>query len=208
MTTPPNFEQAPGDICRVQTILDGRWQNAASVVQTGLDFNASYTWAMGSNNFSLGVNFTKIFSLKERLTALGPMTTPDPINRIYMPLDFRARANVRWSRGPFSANVAINYTPGYLNDVGFIQIFQPPTANAAALPPSRVPSWVTADLSLGYRFKNEGVLSGTRLGLNIQNVTDADAPIVLSGQSLNTSYDGRVHNPYGRTFNFQVTKAF
>jgi outer membrane receptor protein involved in Fe transport len=52
------------------------------------------------------------------------------------------------------------------------------------------------------------VLSGTRLGLNIQNVTDADAPIVLSGQSLNTSYDGRVHNPFGRTFNFQVTKTF
>jgi outer membrane receptor protein involved in Fe transport len=71
-----------------------------------------------------------------------------------------------------------------------------------------VPSWVTADLSLGYRFEDKGVLSGTRLGLNIQNVTDADAPIVLSGQSLNTSYDGRVHNPFGRTFNFQVTKTF
>lgn len=208
MTTPPNFEQAPGDICRVQTILDGRWQNAASVVQTGLDFNASYAWNMGANNFSLDVNFTKIISLKERLTALGPKTTPDPINRIYMPLDFRARGNIRWSRGPFSANLAINYTPGYLNDVGFIQIFQPPTPNAAPLPPSRVPSWVTADLSLGYRFEDKGVLSGTRLGLNIQNVTDADAPIVLSGQSLNTSYDGRVHNPFGRTFNFQVTKTF
>jgi iron complex outermembrane recepter protein len=208
MTTPPNFEQVVGNICKVQTILDGRWQNAASVVQTGLDFNAAYAWEMGPNNFSLDVNFTKIFSLKERLTALGPMTTPDPINRIYMPLDFRARGNIRWSRGPFSANVAVNYTPGYLNDVGFIQIFQPPTPNAAPLPPSRVPSWVTADLSLGYRFENEGVLSGTRLGLNIQNVTDADAPIVLSGQSLNTSYDGRVHNPFGRTFNFQVTKTF
>lgn len=206
MTTPPNFEQAVGDICRVQIILDGRWQNAASVVQTGLDFNASYSWSMGQNDFSAGLNFTKIFSLKERLTALGPMTTPDPINRIYMPLDFRARANLRWSRGGFSANLAINYTPGYLNDVGFIPIFQPPGGFIA--PPSRVPSWTTADLALAYRFKKEGILSGTRVGVNINNFFDADAPVVLSGASLNTSYDGRVHNPYGRTFNFQVTKAF
>lgn len=208
MTTPPNFEQNPGDICRVRTILDGRWQNAASVSQTGLDFNASYTWDMGPNNFSVGLNFTKIFSLKERLTAAGPLTTPEPLNRIYMPLDFRARGNIRWARGAFSANLAINYTPGYLNDVGFIQVFLPPTANAAPLAPSRVPSWTTADLSLAYRFKQDGILSGTRLGLNIQNITDADAPVVLSGTSLNTSYDGRVHNPFGRTFNFQITKAF
>lgn len=208
MSTPPTFQQGPNDICSVRLILDGRWQNAASVVQTGLDFNGSYSWSMGENKFSVGVNFTKIFSLKERLSPLGPMTTPDPINRIYMPLDFRARGNVRWSRGGFSANVSVNYTPGYLNDVGFIQIFQPPTANAAALPASRVPSWTTVDLALAYRFKEEGILSGTRIGVNINNFFDADAPIVLSGTSLNTSYDGRVHNPYGRTFNFQITKAF
>ncbi len=211
MNTPPTFEVNPGDICRVQTILDGRWQNSASVVQTGMDLDISYRWTMGRNDFDAGLNVNKIFSIEETLVAGGPMTTPDPLGRIYMPLDFRARGNFRWRRGPFSANLTIHYLPEYTNDIGFIRIYEPPTANDPQGPTVEIDSWTTADLSLSYDIRDNesmGFLNGVRLGLNITNITDEDAPIVLSGTSLNTSYDGRAHNPYGRTFNIQLTKRF
>lgn len=206
----PPVTSIGGTVCNTELIIDARWQNAASVFQDGIDFNFAYRFDVGgAGTFNVGANMTKILRLHEELIK-GRRTTPDPVDRIFNPISFRARGNLGWARGPFNAGLTINYTPGYLNDVGFTQVNPPPGGVGPAVPPVRIHSWTTADLNLSVdlgRDHPHGPLSGLRLNINVQNVTDSDPPVVLTGTSFNSSYDARLANPYGRIFVFQVTKA-
>ncbi|MCP1470475.1 iron complex outermembrane receptor protein [Sphingobium sp. OAS761] len=191
-------------VCGATVILDGRWANASKVVQQGLDASIDYTWAMGENNLSAGVSVTKIFSIHEEVVK-GRTTTPEPLNRIFQPLDFRANARLGWSNGPWTANLSVNYTPSYVNDLPITPTG--PAGPLPALPVTRIRSWTTADLGIGYTVPESlgSIAGGLRLNLNIRNLTDKDPPVVLYG---NAGFDARVHSIYGRTWTIQATKAF
>ena len=195
-----------GNICNANTILDGRWVNAASVVQEGIDFEATHEWNTEYGLFTVGGSFTKILKIEEE-NVPGIKTTPEPLNRIFYPIDFRARAQLSWAQGPWNINFLVNYTPSYLNDAPITLLNPRPQPAGAPLPVSKVPSWTTVDFGVTYRFEGGDQLwnKGVRLSLNVQNVTDDEPPVVLNQSA---SFDARAHNIYGRIWTFQATKSF
>jgi len=199
----PNEPRQDG-VCAATLILDGRWANASKVVQQGLDASIDYSWEMGANAFSAGATVSKILSIHEEVVK-GRTTAPEPLNRIFRPLDLRANGRLAWSNGPWTANLSVNYTPSYVNDLPITPTG--PAGPSPTLPVTRIRSWTTADLGIGYTVPERlgNIVGGLRLNLNVRNVTDKDPPVVLYG---NMGFDARVHSIYGRTWRIQVTKAF
>jgi iron complex outermembrane recepter protein len=71
-----------------------------------------------------------------------------------------------------------------------------------------VPAWSTVDASTGYTVGEEagtGLLTGLRLALSAQNLTDKEPPIVLTGAN---AIDALTHNPYGRILGLEISKKF
>ncbi|MBT0668181.1 TonB-dependent receptor [Novosphingobium profundi] len=185
--------------CGISVVLDGRYQNVATAVQTGIDFQADYMIPTDLGTFLLGGSFTKILKNEQQLAPGLP--TFDALDRINYPVSFRARGNLGYLNGPFSATLYMNHVGGYLND-------QPITIQNVVQPNSQVPSWTTFDLSIGFAFDDDArwdFMRGVRFSTTVQNLFDADPPIVLSGQS---AIDMRNANPYGPIVQFSLTKAF
>jgi iron complex outermembrane receptor protein len=65
---------------------------------------------------------------------------------------------------------------------------------------------MTYDMNLSFRPDAEdSLLSGTRVSLNIRNLTDKDPPIVLSGTN---AVDTNAHNVFGRIWSIELAKSF
>jgi iron complex outermembrane receptor protein len=190
------------DICNIQLILDGRNTNAAGTVQDGIDLQLGYSFTALSSFWNVGLVGSKILTNEQTLIAGAP--TEDILDRVNFPVDLRARANLTWGRRGWNASVFGNYVDGYRNDT-------PPNVGGVPLPQSDVPSWTTWDVSLGYSVpEGAGALfNGMRAVVNVQNVIDRDPPTVLiaSGGGA-VAMDARNHNPFGRIFQFSLTKRF
>lgn len=183
--------------CSVNVILDGRSANAATTFQDGLDFQASYAFETGFGNWFLSANATKI--LNQTLQPVAGAATVDVLGTYYYPVSLRGRAQVGWNKDGFGANAFVNYVGSYTN-----------TLPLTGRPQSKVPAWVTLDLGLSYSVpKSSSILSGLRLSLNVQNVTNEDPPIVLTQAGNNYgAYDPSNANIFGRIFSLQATKSF
>ncbi|RYG10618.1 MAG: TonB-dependent receptor, partial [Caulobacteraceae bacterium] len=112
----------------------------------------------------------------------------------------RGRFNIGYSNGGFGANVTANYIGSYLNNATI-------TVAGVKLPDSEVPAWTTVDAGVSYEFQGDQIagLDGVRVSMNVQNISDEQPPIVLSGT---TAVDLGNHNPFGRVWTFEVTKRF
>lgn len=183
--------------CSVNVILDGRSANAATTFQDGLDFQASYVFDTSIGSWILNANATKI--LNQTLQPVAGATTADVLGTYYYPVSLRGRGQVGWNKEGFGANVFVNYVGSYTN-----------TLPLTGRPRSKVPAWVTLDLGLSYAVpKGSSILSGLRLAVNVQNVTNEDPPIVLTRAGNNYgAYDPSNANVFGRIISLQVTKSF
>jgi iron complex outermembrane receptor protein len=192
------FTSPANDPCAVRAILDGRNTNAATTVQNGFDLQIGYSFQALQSFWNLGVSASKI--LKNEQTLLEGLPTEDVLDRIMFPVDLSARANINWSRGDWNASWFANYVDGYRNDLPISIVGVPQSA-------SDVPSWTTMDLNVGYRVPTGAgyFLDGLQLNVNVRNLLDRDPPVVLSGQN---AMDARNHNPFGRSFQFNLTKRF
>ena len=89
----------------------------------------------------------------------------------------------------------------YIND-------QPITVNRVSLGDTGVPSWTTLGLNVAYEVplgEGTGVMDGMRLGLSVDNLTDRDPPIVLTGDR---AVDYNNHNVFGRIWSVTLQKKF
>lgn len=183
--------------CSVNVILDGRSANAATTFQDGLDFQVNYAFATGFGDWTLGLNATKI--LNQTVETVEGSEEADVLDTYYYPVSLTGRGQIGWSLGRFSANLFVNYVGSYTN-----------TLPLEGEPESEVPAWTTLDLGINYAIPmGEGPLGGLRLGVNVQNLTDEDPPLVLTevGNSYG-AYDPSNANILGRIISLQVTKQF
>ncbi|USQ98234.1 TonB-dependent receptor domain-containing protein [Caulobacter sp. RL271] len=188
-----------GTYCQVNVILDARKTNLASTVQDGVDLQASYLFETPAGRWNVGGSVTKI--LHNKVQASPNVAEVDRLDQLYYPVSLRGRANLGWSKGPWSANLFVNYTGDYTNTI-------PLTVGGVVVGKSKVPSWTTFDLGLSYMvpaMTGPAWLKGVRASLNVQNVADKDPPVVLTTGS---AFDGNVHNVLGRVWSLQVTKSF
>ncbi|RSV44171.1 TonB-dependent receptor [Sphingomonas sp. ABOLD] len=183
--------------CSVNVIVDGRSANAATTFQDGIDVQLSYTLQTGIGRWFVSANATRI--LNQTLQTVAGGMTQDVLDTYYYPVSLRGRGQIGWNKSGFGVNLFVNYVGSYTN-----------TIPLPGQPQSEVPSWTTADLGISYAVPKGGkLLGGLRLGLNVQNVTNEDPPIVLTRAGSNFgAYDPSNANILGRTFNFQITKSF
>ena len=198
--TDPNAVYSPTTIndCSLTGIITGGRLNLGNVKQSGLDFTANYTRETGWGDFRVSGSFSKILNLEKSVVAGGELF--DALDTYGFQVSERGRFGVNWRRGGWGADVTANYVGSYLNDATI-------TVAGVKLPDAQVPSWTTLDTGVSYEFgqDNANPLDGVRIALSVQNVTDKDPPIVLSGTN---AVDLGNHNPFGRIWQFEVTKRF
>ena len=131
-----------------------------------------------------------------RLTASSPLIKT--LNTPFQPIDLRLRAGLAWSRGPWAANSAVNYTDHYRDN--------------RAGRDDRVKSFTTVDAGLSYDFgeAQERALNGLRLALNVQNLFDQKPPNLglEPGQSRGIGFDPVNATGRGRFISVQLRKRW
>jgi len=169
-------------------IIDARVVNAAELRVRGLDLSATYTFNLGADRLSVGGNATYLFDFKRRLTPTAAIS--ELVDTAGNPVDLRLRGLASWARGPFGANLTINYVDDY-----------------AATASQRVDSWTTVDLQLTWTAPAKtGALKGVGLALSAQNLFDQDPPFYDS--ALGIGYDAANADPLGRFVSVQLTKRW
>lgn len=169
-------------------IIDARVLNAAELHIRGLDLNAGYEFSRGADRFSINGNATYLFDFKRRLSPTAAIN--ELVDTVGNPVDLRLRGVASWSRGPFGANLTLNYVDDY-----------------AATATTRVSDWTTVDLQATWTASaKDGPLKGVVLGLTAQNLFDKDPPFYDS--ALGIGYDAANADPLGRFVSVQLTKRW
>ncbi|MBN9479058.1 MAG: TonB-dependent receptor [Bordetella sp.] len=196
--TDPNAVYSPSTIndCSMVGVIAGGRLNLGQVKQSGLDFGANYRHETAFGDFGFNASFSKVLNLEKSVVAGGPLF--DALDTYGFQVSERGRFNVNYRRDGLTANVTANYVGSYLNNATI-------TVGGVKLPDTEIPAWTTWDAGLAYDFDDGGVLDGVRVAVNVQNFTDEQPPIVLSGT---TAVDLGNHNPFGRVWSVELTKRF
>lgn len=196
----PNAVYSPSTAndCQLVGIIAGGLRNLGRVVQNGLDLNGTYNTPTPLGDLSINAGFTKILKLQRALLPDTPLFSA--LDTIGNQVSARGRASAMLTRGPFRGMLAVNYTGKYLNDATI-------TVNGKKLPDTEVPAWTTFDAGLYWTAPEtaSAALQGVRVGVTVQNFTDKDPPIVLSGTN---AVDLNNANIWGRVWTFEVNKKF
>jgi len=184
--------------CSLVAYLNGQAQNLGRVEQDGLDIDLRYERDTDWGQFSTGVAWTEILNLKQTLSpSSGLLDVLDTLNN---PVSRRVRGNIGLRRGPFNANLFVNYTGAYMNTA-------PITVAGVRQPVAEVDSWTTLDANLSYLVPDDAApwARGIRASLSVQNLTDEDPNVVLTGA---VAFDNQQANPYGRIWSLELSKRF
>ncbi|MBO9725481.1 MAG: TonB-dependent receptor [Novosphingobium sp.] len=169
-------------------LINARRVNVGQVDTNGIDFDIGYELETGLGDFSLRAVGTRF--LKYKTTELGQPTF-NRLNTIYNPPKLRGRAMLTWEKDGFSSQLTANYTNSYTNNLSTLV--------------TRVPSYTTFDLDLGYAFgEGGGLTSNMRIGLNARNMFDRKPPLV----DVSGAYDASVASALGRVVALTLSKSF
>lgn len=191
----PGFGNGGARPADVDLIVDLRFNNTAVTMTRGLDFNLHYPFATGGSRFLADANVNYILSFDDQLTTSAPRISA--LDRPYRPVDLRFRAGLSWTRGPWSANAALNYADAYRDD------------RAAVI--RRVSAFATVDAGLAFDAPSgRSWLSGTRLAVNAQNLLGSDPPRLVPdpGSTRGLGYDTVNATGRGRVLSLQIRKAW
>jgi iron complex outermembrane receptor protein len=170
-------------------ILDDRYVNASELTVAGVDFNLSYGFQVGVNQFSFMGTGSWLYDYSQRVTPEAPsqqlVSTPD------YPVDFRGRLTGVWARGPYSIATSLNYANSYRD----------PVTNRP------IDAWTTADLSATWTpGAKSGPLASLVVTAAVQNLFDTDPPFYDSPNAV--GYDPANANPLGRVVSLQLSKRW
>jgi outer membrane receptor protein involved in Fe transport len=175
-------------------VVDARLQNLSVVKESGADLDAGYDFDLAGGRAGVGGSATRIFFIKQGVTASSPLE--NVVNVLGNPVDLRARGRLSWSTARFGAVAFANYVGSYVN-----------RSNAVA---QRVAAWTTFDLQLNYTFTREqGLLGGVRVALSATNLFNRNPPYAAYYiGSYGSAYDPENANPMKRVVSLQVTKTW
>ena len=170
-------------------IINANFLNVATLQVQGIDLNGRYTKAIGRGLLTLSGSATYLADYKQQTTAASQLvqfvSTPGE------PVDWRARATLDWTRGPFDTALTVNWVNQYRD----------PVSQRA------IGAWTTADLTDTWRSPaTTGPMRGLALSAAIQNLFDADPPFYNS--PFGVGFDPANANPFGRTWSVQLTKRW
>lgn len=192
---------APVNPATVNLFVNGDDANIGTLKTDGIDFIFNYDWSMGETDMTVGMLGTYYLNFKRSLVPGAAINSQ--LGRTGFPQRFRLRGQLGLAHGPISANAFLNYTPGYFN--------------TNVTPIARVKHYATVDLALAYDLgdrPSNSLLKGIRVGLNVQDLFNADRPYAFStsapsgGVTLTQIYDPNGASPVGRMVSFEARKRF
>ena len=196
----PNAVYSPStnNDCQLVGIIAGGLRNLGRIKQSGLDLSGTYSFETPAGQLTLNGAFSKILKLERSLLPDSPLFKA--LDTFGNQVSERGRFSASLRHGPVSAILAANYIGSYLNNATI-------TVGGVKYPDTKVPSWTTFDAGLAYTVPDTAweALRGVRVAVNVQNLTDKDPPIVLSGTN---AVDLNNHNVFGRVWQFEFTKSF
>lgn len=184
--------------CSLVAYLNGQAQNLGTVEQDGIDLNVGYDFDTSLGQVTTGFAWTEILNLKQTLSPTSGLL--DVLDTLNNPVSTRIRGNLGLRRDSISANLFLNHVGGYTNTA-------PITVNGVRRPVEEIDSWTTFDANLSWFAPDDAMVwaRGLRVSLSVQNLTDEDPNVVLTGTN---AFDTQQANPYGRIWSFEVTKSF
>lgn len=164
-----------------EVILDNRVRNNAHTSQEGVDIDASYSIDAGESRIDLSLAAWYIMDSTRQVTSAAPAV--DALNEVFLPVDLKMRGGAAWTRRNWTGGAFVNHVASY--------------RDPSNMTDPKVDSWTTLDLNLEYSFAAAAESAGgTRLALNVQNLSDRDPPFVDSPRG--TGYDPTNATPLGR----------
>lgn len=180
-------------------LLDLRSNNLGAVNFAGVDFNASYSMDVLGGKGTIGVAGTRLTLYETQSVAGQPF-----INQLgtgqglsVHPIKWQARGNIGWSNDAFDVEAYLNYTHKYL-------YFSDNVFHA-------VRAYTPIDVHVGYKLPFEGMMSGSQVTLDVDNIFDQDPPYVntgVAGRNAGNGFDVNSANPIGRVITVGVHKTF
>ena len=199
VNSPNLFDNAAVDDCTLGAIILGGSRNLGTTNQSGVDLLVDYDWFNDVGEWSASLNVSRILGLEQSLLPDGELT--EQLDTIGFQNSTRATARAGWRQDRLSASLDATYIGSYVNDL-------PITVNRVQRPVETVDAWITLGANLTYAVPftdSAGWLSGTRIGLSIDNLTDEDPPIVLFSDD---AVDFANANPFGRIMSITLQKQF
>ncbi len=170
-----------------EVILDNRVRNNAITSQEGVDLGASYSIDAGESRIDLSLAAWYIMDSTRQVTSAAPEA--DALNVVYLPVDLKMRGGAAWTRRNWTGGAFVNHVASY--------------RDPSNMTDPKVDSWTTLDLNLEYSFASAAESAGgTRLALNVQNLSDRDPPFVDNARG--TGYDPTNATALGRFVSMTV----
>ena len=175
-------------------IYDLRRQNFAREDIDGLDFNTQYKYPTSYGVFVAGLAGTYLLDFTQHLNSGGLVN--NLLNTDYA-INLKMRGSLSWSWKDYNATVFVNHTNGY--------------NNPNLTPTQKVDGWNTVDLHVGWNIPASGLLSGTQLTVDVNNLFNADPPFFYnSGDNTSDArgYDPSAASALGRLVEVGVRKRW
>ncbi|AKH41384.1 iron complex outermembrane receptor protein [Altererythrobacter atlanticus] len=196
----------PGNVL---ALVSGRRINAGKTIGDGFDINIAYSFDTDFGSWNLGAVGT--YSLGWQVSPLPGAEFVEEVNQLGFPLTFQARGQLGWeddfSIGRVFANAFVNFRNSYEIDRDQLPIGVDTSF-------AEVDAYTTFDLSIGLdtgEAIGSPLADGFQLTLSIQNLFDADPPLVVNQAGLAGTavrFDPTYGSPLGRVFQVQVGKKF
>jgi len=208
---------AAGNIVLVNAIF----RNIGNEKAKGLDIQASYFYVTenwGRFDFRLDASYLDSYKIQQFPSApffeyKGEMTDilfdnqtgdsfPGSGDDGY--LEWRGRASLSWSKGPWNASLNARYTDGFRD---FKSEWDPRNPNDPA-GFRQVASRTIFDVVVGYTFfeGQDSWMGDTRVVVGVDNILDTDPPFVSSWDNNSTGYPGFLYTAENRFYYISLTK--
>jgi outer membrane receptor protein involved in Fe transport len=186
----PNFVNFGADVGDIGAVVDSRSLNLSRVKSDGVDLRVEDRVELKDVALEPGIDVSNAFHLETRFTSSSPEA--EMLNTIYNPTRTKIRGHLLVARREISVTAFVNYVNSYTNNL--------------AIPPGKVASWTTFDLSATYDCDTcRALFSGFSATLGILNVLNKAPPFALNANGFAVNYDGANANPLGRFISLDAT---
>ncbi len=167
-------------------IIDGRPYNVGKTKTDGLDFDFSYTTAMGNGDLTTRIAGSYFFSFDVQQTSIAAVE--DQLNQYPYPLRLKMRGSLAWENDKYGLGAYVNFANSYNNPI---------STNV-----QKVDAYTTLDLHASVNL--DVLLGKTTLALDVKNVFDTDPPFV----DVEGGYDPGNASAIGRLVTLSVRTRF
>ena len=191
----------------IVTIIDQRWINAGSRRTKGIEISARGAFDLGSNTISVGMDGSLLLKKIEKLTpnsAYGPSQIGIFTFAGDLGLKWKHNAWVTFSNKDIAVTLTQIFRNGYTNQA--LPGIAAGTVVRAGFNP-QVNRYITYNMSATLL----SLMPGYKLTFGVKNLFNVDPPFAITydgNTGAGSSWEPRVADPRGRSFNVQVEVKF